>query len=113
MTNIIVRSQLGIPVIEVRGELYRTEIDELKERVQEFLADDRSNIILDLSGCTHMDSAGLGQIVQCWRDCERATGTLKLLGPFASSIRHKFEITKLDTVFDMFDNEPEAVASFN
>jgi anti-anti-sigma regulatory factor len=59
-----------------------------------------------------MDSGGLGELVRCHVVASRAQGTVKLVN-LTSKITDLLAITKLLNVFDAFDNEAEALASYN
>jgi anti-sigma B factor antagonist len=58
-----------------------------------------------------MDSAGLGELVQAYSTVKKQGGKLKLVNP-TKRLHDLLVITKLSTVFESFDSEPAAVASF-
>ena len=60
---------------------------------------------------TTIDSSGLGELVAGFASLERSGGTMKLLN-LQQRITELMTITKLFTVFDVFENEADAVASF-
>jgi anti-sigma B factor antagonist len=58
-----------------------------------------------------MDSSGLGELISCYTTLQRMSGRIKLLH-LSDRLQHLLVITKLTSVFETFDSEPEAVASF-
>ena len=72
----------------------------------------RRKLVLDLRGVTYIDSAGLGLLVAKYVSVRRTGGDVRLVHVTARS-NQLLSITKLATVFRMFESEAEAVASFN
>ena len=64
--------------------------------------------LLDLSQITYLDSGGVGSLVEMFRHVTRRGGQLKLLSP-SPCARRVLGITKLTAVFDIFDDEPDAL----
>lgn len=105
------REKDGICILDLHGSLtigdselmLRTTMDRLTERGV-------LNIILNLAGVTEIDEDGLSALVFCYARIARSGGSLKLLHlrPDLSLII----LTKLDTVFEVFSDEQEAVNSF-
>jgi anti-sigma B factor antagonist len=58
-----------------------------------------------------MDSSGLGELISCYTILQRMSGRIKLLH-LSDRLQHLLVITKLTGVFETFDSEPAAVASF-
>lgn len=112
MTELKTRDHRDVTVVEVPARFRGNAAEDLSIRVTRCIAQGRPNLVLDLARCTSMDSRGLGIIVACYRSCRNAGGDLKLLGPFTKFIRRKLELTKLDTVFELFESETKAVQSF-
>ena len=69
-------------------------------------------IILNLAGITYIDSAGVGELVGAYVTAGNNGAKLKLLG-LTGKLREVLTITKLLTVFEVFDSEAAAVLSFN
>ena len=68
--------------------------------------------MLDLSEVPYVDSAGLGELVRAYTAVNRNGGKLKLLG-LAKRIKDLLKLTKLLTVFEVFETEQEALDSFS
>ena len=69
------------------------------------------NIILDLAGVDYIDSTGLGGLVICFTTARKAGGSIKLLNLSRRNIE-LLVLTKLETVFEVFVDEQDAVNSF-
>ena len=71
----------------------------------------KKKILLNLAGVKNIDSSGIGELIANYTTISREGGQLKLLS-LTDKIRDLLVITKLLTVFDSFDNEAEALSSF-
>ena len=71
----------------------------------------KTKILLNLGGVKNIDSSGIGELIANYTTISRDQGQLKLLN-LTDKIRDLLVITKLLTVFDSFDNEAEALSSF-
>lgn len=107
------RSVKDVTVLDLKGKLTLGEGDELlKEKVNSLIQQGHKKLILNLEGVPYIDSAGLGEIVRTYTTVSRQGGKLKLLN-LTKRIQDLLAITKLLTVFDTFESEQEAVASFS
>lgn len=84
---------------------------QMRSLVESALADGRTKILLDLKDVTHIDSSGIGEMVGCYTTVARRGGAMKLLN-LPPKINDILQVTQLITVFDVFDNEAEALSSF-
>jgi len=85
------------------------ELDELRKEV---LEQSDSRVIIDLSRVTRIDSAGLGQLMSCYSHLVKNRGALKMLHP-APEIKKLLDMTGLSSLIPTFQDEEEAVSSFN
>jgi anti-sigma B factor antagonist len=83
----------------------------LKDKVLSLIQQGYKNLLIDLSAVSYVDSAGLGELVQAYATTRSRGGSLKLLN-ITKRLRDLLVVTKLLTVFDTYDNEPDAMASF-
>ena len=104
----------GVAIIDVAGKITLGEGGDvvLKDKMHSLMAQGHKQILLNLGEVSYVDSAGLGEIVQAFATVTKQGGTLKLLN-VTKRIKDLISITKLLTVFETFDSEPAAVASFN
>jgi len=83
----------------------------LSETVKELAKKGKKNILLNLAGVTYVDSSGVGQLVGAMTSARNQGVSLKLLRP-NTQVLNLLKLSKLDTVFDIFEDEATAVASF-
>jgi anti-sigma B factor antagonist len=69
-------------------------------------------VVLNLAGVSYIDSSGLGELVCSYRELRENGGDVKLVRPTPKT-RELLQITKLITIFDTFEEESIAVASFS
>lgn len=100
-------------VLELRGRLFFDEDGDqlLRREVAARIAAGEHNLLLDLSGVTQMDSAGVGTLVAVYLHALKRGGKLKLLRPSDRVVR-VLHMTRLDTAFEVFENENDAVRTF-
>lgn len=83
----------------------------LNGAIKRLSGEGRNQILLNLSGLSAIDASGLGELLQNNVGLNEGGGQLKLLRP-ARALREMLLMTKLLSVFDIFESEPEAVAAF-
>lgn len=110
--EILTRQLSDVTILEVRGKL-TIGFDEtaLHEAVLEALEAGSRKILIHLEGVTTIDSTGVGQLVHAHTSVGRRDGHLKLLRP-SPRVSDIFRITRLDLVFQIFDDEDVAIESF-
>jgi anti-sigma B factor antagonist len=100
-------------VLDLKGRVTQGEGDELlKDKVNSVVNQGYKKILLNLAEVPYIDSAGLGEIVRTYTTVSRQGGSLKLVN-LTKRITDLLSITKLLTVFETFDSEPDAVRSFS
>jgi anti-sigma B factor antagonist len=106
------REREGIVILDLKGRLVVGEpIASLRERIRELSEGGRNNVILDLASVDYIDSTGLGGLVISYSTLKRAGGALKVLNLSKRNIE-LLVLTKLSTVFEVFNDEQDAVNSF-
>ena len=101
-----------ITVLDLKGKMTLGEGDELlKDKINSLIHQGQKKLLLNLEGVPYIDSAGLGEIVRTYTTVSRQGGNLKLVN-LTKRITDLLSITKLLTVFETFDLEKDAVASF-
>ncbi len=102
----------GVEIINLGGRLTLGDTSvSLRDEVKREIDGGVLKILLDLGEVTHIDSAGLGELISAYTSVTNRGGELKLLN-LTKHVHDLMQITKLYTVFDVFDNENEAIASF-
>ncbi|HEY4813184.1 MAG TPA: STAS domain-containing protein [Chthoniobacterales bacterium] len=84
---------------------------QLREQVRSLLEQGKKKILLNLGDVGYVDSSGIGELVSSYTTTNNQGGQLKLLN-LTKKIQDLLQITKLLTVFETFDSEQTAVASF-
>jgi anti-sigma B factor antagonist len=101
-----------VTVLDVDGKILLGEGDvQLKRKIDELIERKETKLVLNLANVPYMDSGGLGEIVRSYTTVKRAGGELKLLNA-TKRISDLLTITKLITVFEVFETEADAVKSF-
>ena len=101
-----------VAVLTLDGRLTQgASADGLRDKVRSLLQQGHRQFIVNLAAVPYMDSGGLGTLVQALATVTRQDGTLKLLH-VTDRLRDLLVITKLVTVFDCYDSEAAALASF-
>ena len=102
----------GVTILDLKGKITLGEGDELlKKEIDSLIQKDQKKLLLNLEGVPYIDSAGLGEIVRTYTTVSRQGGKLKLLN-VTKRIQDLLAITKLLTVFETYESEPDAVKSF-
>lgn len=106
------RSLPGATVLALSGGfVLDDDAHPLKDEVAALVAAGRRHLIIDLRDVTYMDSGGAGALVEVYLHVVRRDGQLKLLRPSARASR-VLQITRLLSVFEVFEDEEQAVRSF-
>ena len=101
-----------VTIIDIAGRLTVEDgADAFRDLVRRLLRDGRVRLVLNFRDAPYIDSTALGEIVRAYTSATRKGGTLKLLN-VTTRVHELLMITKLLTVFDLFDAEAEAVKSF-
>jgi anti-sigma B factor antagonist len=103
----------SVTILDVVGDVKLDEgAGQLRDKVRSLLQQGRTKLLVNLAGVPYIDSAGLGELVQAYAVAGRSGGALKLVSA-TKRLRDLLVITKLATVFEMFDDESVALNSFN
>ena len=101
-----------VTIIDLKGrERIRGVTVELHRSIRCLADEGKVRILLDLAWVKHIDSSGLGELISSHVTLDGKGGALKLMH-LTESVHELMTITKLLTVFDVYDDEPEALASF-
>jgi anti-sigma B factor antagonist len=109
--EITFREKEGISILDLDGKLTVGDASDLREKVNEHVAAGRIQQILNLKGVDSIDSTGLGAMVICFMALQKAGGALKLVHLNRRNLELVL-LTKLTTVFQIFNEEQEAINSF-
>ncbi len=102
----------GVTVIDLIGPLVRElPVHTFRDQIQELLDEGTKNLAINLAEVSYADSCGVGSLVTAYNLVRQAGGRIKF---FAATTRlvHTFARLRLDTVFDLYEDEASAVSSF-
>ncbi len=107
------RTSGGVTIFDVHGRLTIEDVGDkaLVERVRSCVQSGRNQVVLNLEGVPYVDTTGLCNIIEAYITTKRQGGALKLLH-LERRVRTLLTITKLLTVFEAYDSEADAIASF-
>ena len=107
-----VRDSGNVSIIELKGKITIGSGDiQLRDTISRLLDVGKKEILINLKDVTSIDSSGIGELVGCYTSVTNKGGKLKLLH-LPPKISDVLTVTQLITVFDVYESEPEAVASF-
>jgi anti-sigma B factor antagonist len=110
--NITERRSGSVTVLDLKGNIRLGEGNIELHNILRFLVEKgEKRVLLNLGEVTYIDSSGLGELVAGYTTLQKNGGELKILR-LTERVRELMVITKLLTVFDVFDNEDEAINSF-
>lgn len=111
--NISQRTIADVTILDLDGKLTIGDGAELlRDTVKTLVSQGKTKVLINLSQVPYVDSGGLGELVHCMVSAKKATGALKLMG-VTGKITDLLAITRLVTVFETFEAEPDALASFS
>jgi anti-sigma B factor antagonist len=102
----------GVTILDLSGRITLGEGSvQLRDAVRDLLSKGQKEILLNLADVNYIDSSGIGELVSAFTTVRNQGGELKLL-KLTKKVHDLLQITKLYTVFDVKDDEAEAIGSF-
>lgn len=113
MSVTLTTRQVGdVTVIDAKGRITLGEgSSDFRDSIKSLVAKGQKNILVNLANITYIDSSGIGEMVSGFTTVANAGGKLKLLS-LTKRIQDLLQITKLYTVFEVYDDEAAGLASF-
>lgn len=110
--QIVERESKGVTVLELSGRVtLGDESSQLRTEIKDLLAQGRKRVVLDLGNVSYIDSAGLGTLVAGYTSAQSEGASIKLAN-LTKKFSEQLNITKLVTVFEVYQDAADAVASF-
>ncbi|MEO6589278.1 MAG: STAS domain-containing protein [Pyrinomonadaceae bacterium] len=110
--NIAERQAGDVTILDLSGKITIGEGSvALRNTIRRLLGEGKNKILLNLGSIGYVDSSGIGELVSSFTAVNKESGQLKLL-KLTQKIQDLLAITKLLTVFDVFDDESEALGSY-
>jgi len=102
-----------VTVVDLNGKIVLGDAStQLLETVKELISQGERNFLFNLAEVPYLDSAGLGTFVKCFNTASATKGRVKLVC-VSAKIRELLRITKLHTLFEVFDDETAAINSYD
>ena len=102
----------GVTIVDCSGRITLGEGSVvLRDLVRDLLTKGQKKILLNLGDVNYIDSSGIGELVSAYTTAKNQGGELKLL-KLTKKVHDLLQITKLYTVFDVKDDEADAVKAF-
>jgi anti-sigma B factor antagonist len=110
--NINQRQAGDVAILDLNGEVrIGDSATALRGAIRDLVSTGNKKILLNLAGVRYIDSSGIGELIANYTTVGRSGGQLKLLN-LTDKVQDLLVITKLLTVFDVYENEAEALGSF-
>jgi anti-sigma B factor antagonist len=110
--NISERQVGDVTILDMEGKITIGEGSvALRTAIRRLLEEGKRKILLNLAKVGYIDSSGIGELVSSYTAINKENGELKLLN-LTQKLQDLLTITKLLTVFDVYESEEEALASF-
>jgi anti-sigma B factor antagonist len=101
-----------VTVIDAAGRITLGEGSSVfRDTIKQLVVSGQKKILLNLAEVSYIDSSGIGELVSGFTTVSNAGGSLKLL-KLTNRIQELLQITKLYTIFEVFDDEAKGLASF-
>lgn len=101
-----------VAIVALSGRVDAVEAGPLRDTLNEHLAAGTNRIVVELSSVTFVDSAGLAALVIAMKRARMDRGDVRLVKPQHPDAQRVFELTKFDSVFEMFDTVESAQAGW-
>lgn len=106
------QAENGVELIKLEGKITIGSGDsQLREVIANAMNSGHTKLLLDMSGVTTIDSSGIGELVGSYTTVTNRGGKLKLLH-LPAKLNELLHVTQLITVFEVYENQKEAVESF-
>jgi len=112
--NVKIRERDGVTILDIQGRIIGSDSLELKSVIDDLIAskaEGEVKILLNLAKVPMMDSSGLGVVVAAYTSVQRKKGRIALVN-LGRSTRQLIVMAKLMTIFETYDDEDKAIASF-
>ncbi len=109
--NLNILEKDGLKIISMTTEDLDAGNSKDFRRAMEPLLGEKANIIFDMNGLRFVDSSGLGALLSCLRQLNSVDGDMKLCG-MSKQVRALFELVRMHRIFDIFNDQDEAIRAF-
>jgi anti-sigma B factor antagonist len=102
----------GVTVLDLNGRITLGEGSvQLREAIRDLISKGSKTILLNMGDVNYIDSSGLGELVSAYTTAKNQSAQVKLLS-LTKKVKDVLQLTKLYTVFDIYDDEASAIGSY-
>ena len=102
----------GVTVLDLSGRITLGEGSvQLRDAIRDLISKGSKSILVNLGDVNYIDSSGLGELVSAFTTAKNQNADVKLLN-LTKKVKDVLQVTKLYTVFDIYDDEAHAIGSF-
>ena len=102
----------GVTVLDLSGRITLGEGSvQLREAVRDLISKGSKTMLLNMGDVNYIDSSGLGELVSAYTTAKNQGAQVKLLN-LTKKVKDVLQLTKLYTVFDVYEDEASAISSF-
>ncbi|MEK6794446.1 MAG: STAS domain-containing protein [Spirochaetota bacterium] len=101
----------GVIILDIKGEIDLYNAPDIKDNIKTQIDKGKKKIIINLKGVSYIDSSGIGALISSLSNLKKVGGGLKIIHVY-DSVKKVFELTKLTSFFEIYNNEDEAVGNF-
>jgi len=106
------RKKGDVVILDLKGKILIGEgIDVLRDTINNTISEQETKVLLNFAEVPYLDSTGLGEVVRSYASIKKTGGVVKIVN-LTNKVRDLLSVTKLITVFDTFEDEAKAIASF-
>lgn len=106
------RKKGDVLILDLEGKILIGEgIEELREAINNAIKEKETRLLLNFANVPYLDSTGLGEVVRSYTSVKKEGGTVKIVN-LTNKVHDLLSVTKLITVFETFEDEEKAIASF-
>ena len=110
--SVATRQLDGVTILDLSGRITLGEGSvQLRDAIRDLIGKGEKHILLSLGDVNYIDSSGIGELVSAFTSVKNQGGQLKLLN-LTKKVKDVLQVTKLYTVFDIYDDEAHAIGSF-
>jgi anti-sigma B factor antagonist len=110
MVHVSYENKENVLLVQLNGELMIEDVEQLKQDFNEYL-NSHKYFLFDFKNVSMIDSSGLGYIVYCLKKAREMEGDIKIEN-LEDQAKLIFEITRVNSILDIYDNETDAINSF-
>ena len=110
--SISTRQLDGVTILDLSGRITLGEGSvQLRDAIRDLISKGEKHILLNLGDVNYIDSSGLGELVSAFTTAKNQNADVKLL-KLTKKVKDVLQVTKLYTVFDIYDDDAQAIGSF-